>query len=113
MRPLADDNVDDGRLIGSQNAQRDPRPDAVGPELLEYLSHSPDGFAVPADNAVADEKTRCCPGSIFVELDNDGSCTAMFIAQRMHLNADIAARNCARCLQPVGNARDGPASSRV
>jgi hypothetical protein len=29
MRPLADDNVDDGRLIGSQNAQRDPRPDAA------------------------------------------------------------------------------------
>ena len=37
MRPLANYNVDDGRLMGSHSAQRDFRADAVGPEALEYL----------------------------------------------------------------------------
>ena len=95
MRPLADDNVDDGRLMGSHNAQRDLRPDAVGPEVLEYLSDPRDGLAVPTDDAVAHKKTCRCPGSIFVEFDNNGSRTTMFVAQRMQLNADIAAPDCA------------------
>ena len=95
MRPLADHNVDDGGLLGSNNAQCDLRSDAVGPEVLEYLSDSRNGLAVPADDAVADKKTCCCPGSIFFEFDNNGSRRTMFVAQRMQLSADIAAPDCA------------------
>ena len=95
MRPLANYNVDDGRLMGSHSAQRDFRADAVGPEALEYLPDPRHGFAIPADDAVANKKTRRCPRSLFVEFDNDGSRASMFVAQRMQLNADIAAPDCA------------------
>ncbi len=78
-----------GRLIGAQDAQRHFRPGAAGTEMPEDLPNSRHGVAVPTDDAVAHQQAsplRLHHGSARLELDNDGTGTALAVAQRMQLN---------------------------
>lgn len=107
MRPLADNNVDDARLMGSHNAQLDLCADAVGSEAPEYRPDPRQGLAIPTDDAIAHKKTCRCARPVLVEFDNDGARRAIIVTQWMQLSAEIAAPDRARLRQPFSDPRDG------
>ncbi len=62
---------------------------------------------VPTDDAVAHQQACRGSRSARLELDNDGTGTALAVAQRMQLNAKITAPDRAGCRQLIGDACHG------